>query len=157
MYRRLRPSLRRWLDPGLLREHVHLASLASPVAPGDQILVQLFYDQSTNFVHFTVVDNTTHNTVVSAAQPAGAALYKQALLTADVSNPLPHPPPPGASTVLVPFTAGAVTTYNGIHGTGINGPWGVQREQAINGQGQVVANAPLLYKTGATFNVRIYG
>jgi hypothetical protein len=49
-----------------------------------------------------------------------------------------------------------VTTYDGTHGTGINGAWGVQREQAVNGN-QVIANAPLLYNSGTTFNVRIYG
>jgi hypothetical protein len=132
-------------------------TLTAGAAAGDQILLQLYYDQATNFVHFTAVDQTTGKTLVSTAKPAGAALYKQAILTADVSNPLPHPPPPGTSTILVPFTHGAVTTYNGTHGTGINGPWGVQQEQAINGLGQVVANAPLLYNSGTTFNVRIYG
>lgn len=54
--------------------------------------------------------------------------YKQAVLSANVANPLPHPPAPGTSQILVPFRGAAVTTYNGTHGTGINGPWGVQQE-----------------------------
>jgi hypothetical protein len=108
-------------------------------------------------VQFTAIDETANNTtLVSEVKPAGAPSYKQAVLSADVSNPLHSPPPPGTSTILVPFTTGTVTTYNGTHGTGINGPWGVQQEQAVNGA-HVVANAPLLYNSGTTFNVRIYG
>ncbi len=80
----------------------------------------------------------------------------QAVLSANVATPLPHPPPPGTSQILVPFTDAAATTYNGTHGTGINGPWGVQQEQAVNGN-HVIANAPTLYNSGTTFNVRIHG
>jgi hypothetical protein len=133
-----------------------LPHLTTAVAAGHQILVKLFYDQSTNFIHFSAVDKTTNTTLLSTAQSAGPALYKQAVLSADVSNPLPSPPPPGTSKILVPFTGGAVTTYNGTHGTGINGPWGVQQEQAVNGT-HLVANAPVLSNSGTTFNVRIHG
>jgi hypothetical protein len=128
----------------------------TPVAGGDQILVQLYYDQTTNNVNFTAIDQTTGMTLVHAAAFAGSALYKQAVLSADVSNPLASPPPPGTSFILVPFTNSAVTTYGGIHGTGISGPWGVQEEQAVNGA-HVIANAPLLYNSGTTFNVRVNG
>lgn len=130
--------------------------ILATVAGGDQIFMQLYYDQTTNFVHVTAVDKTTNTTLVSTAVTAGAAAYKQAVLSADVQNPLGTPPPPGSNYVLVPFTNGAVTTYGGLRGTGINGPWGVQEEQAVSGS-LVIAAAPLLFKSDSQFNVRIYG
>jgi hypothetical protein len=80
-----------------------LTHLTTSVAAGDQISLSLYYDQISNLVHFKAVDQTTGRPLVATVQPVGVAQYKQAVLSADVSNPLPNPPPPGTSTVLVPL------------------------------------------------------
>jgi hypothetical protein len=131
-------------------------TFSATTAPGHRILLQIFYDQTTNFVHFTAVDETGGVTLFTVSSNAGAALYKEAVLSTDVSNPLVTPPAPGTNYTLVAWDSGALTTYNGTRGTGICGPWGTAEQQAVSGA-KIVAAAPVLYNNCSQFNVRIYG
>jgi hypothetical protein len=108
------------------------------VLPGDIIMLKLYYDTGKHTMRFTAchavggppdcgtyTDPADLLDITVGVPPTD---YKQAVVSANVANPLPHPPAPGTSQILAPFKEAAVTTYNGIHGTGINGPWGVQQE-----------------------------
>jgi hypothetical protein len=138
----------------------HLTHVMTSVAAGDQILVQLQYDVAGGIVQATAVDQTKNKTLFSQPVSVGRSkTYKQAVLSADVANPLPHPPPPGTSQSLVSFTGCAVTAYNGTQGLGIKPPpntWALQQQQAVNGTHKI-ADASPLDASGKIFNVRIYG
>jgi hypothetical protein len=140
-----------WSTTGLMNP----ASGSFAVHGGDSVSVSIYYDKSTGYDYFHAKDNTTGMTR-NWANKAGAASYHYAFTYAEVNNPLQYPPPPGTNYVLVPYTGSSVTSLDGTHGQGLNGPWGVTQVQAVNGS-QVIAAAPVLYNNGSTFNVRVYG
>lgn len=122
----------------------------------DLIKLSLYYNQTTGYDNFYAHDLTTGATDVWAHK-AGVAQYIHAAAATVVNNPLLYPPSPGTSYILVKNTSTEVTSTNGTHGAGINGPWGAaQRMQAMNGA-HVIANAPNLFENGQGFDVRVYG
>lgn len=136
-------------DPGLFTHGTH-------VSRDDLIQAQIYYDPANNHVFLWEFDVTRNRILVNDSFNAHSALYKTALQGAWVDNPLDSPPAPDTSFVLVPFADSMVTTYNGTHGTGVNGPWGVTQIQALNGA-HIIAAAPVLYNGNTQFNVRLYG
>jgi len=153
----------------------HLTTTGVKVQAGQQIRLTLSYDHGHNVVSIRAADNTTGKTLLSALQPGGGdthgAHYLQAVLSADVANPLPHPPPPDTSKPLMPFTNCYVITYADLHGIGIKPPpnasWGVQRliETATPVGGNLVAaptglttiQPPPPQPITSTFQINIFG
>lgn len=133
----------------------HLASGGLIVSDDDNVTVSVYYDATTGYDYFYVTDNTS-GASDSWAHKAGVAEYHYDYNVAVVNDPLHYPPPPGSNYALVTFTNSGLTTYSGVHGTGLNGPWGYNELEAVNGA-HVVAAAPVLYNGYSTFNVRIYG
>jgi hypothetical protein len=124
------------------------------VAGDDNVTLSIYYDQTTGYDYFYATDNTAGQSA-SWAHKAGVAEYHYASVGADVNNPLHFPPPPGQTYVLVPFTGTTVTSYDGTHGSGLNGSWGVTEFQAVNGA-HVIA-APSALSGGSSFNIDLYG
>lgn len=133
----------------------HHAGGALAVSGDDNVTVAAYYDTTTGFDYFYATDNTNGHSA-TWAHKAGVAEYHFALAGAVVNNPLQHAPSPGNSFILVPFSNSGVTSYDGTHGSGLNGPWGVTGLQAVNGA-HVIAAAPVLYNNWTTFNVRVIG
>jgi hypothetical protein len=140
----------------------NLTHVMGSVVAGDQILVKLEYNVAGGVVQATAVDLTNNKTLFSHSSSVGKSkTYKQAMLSADVPNPLPHPPPGGASQTLVQLTGCAVTAYNGTQGLGGGitpqpGTWGLHKQQAFNGTHKI-ADVTSLDTSGQKFKVRIYG
>jgi hypothetical protein len=155
----------------------NLNQLGPAVFAGDRILLKLYYnqgdqadphDQTVQFTACYAVGNPAHcknlGLLLSKTWDVPTRLYKQVVLSANVANPLPHPPPPNTRRILMRFTDAAVTTYNGTHGSpGIKGPWGVQQENESElpfGGNPVARPLPLPLQTsfdGKAFNIAIYG
>jgi Peptidase A4 family len=83
-------------------------------APGDQVSVGIFYDQSGHY-SFTATDTTqgTTQTVTIAAPYAGSMPLNSAEVLAMFSNGTVIPP---ADAQIWQFTGSKVTTYRGDHG-----------------------------------------
>jgi YD repeat-containing protein len=153
----------------------HLPTTGIRVQAGEHILLTLSYDQAHNVVSITAADNTTGKTLLSAQQAGGGgthgAQYLQAMLSADVTNPLPHPPPPGTSKPLMPFTDCYVITYADLYGIGIKPPanasWSVQKrvetDTPVGGNlvaaptGLTTVQPPPPQHTTSEFGINIFG
>jgi hypothetical protein len=133
--------------------NVHFGGLI--VAFDDNVQLSIYYDQTTGYDYFYSTDLTTGN-YANWAHKAGVAEYHYAAAGEYVNNPLLYPPAPGTNYIQTYFSATGVTSYNGTHGTGLNGPWGVQQVVAQNGA-HIIAQAPVLFDNGSSFNVRVYG
>jgi hypothetical protein len=131
-------------------------SHVTAVASNHVILEQLYYDQTTDYVSLWAKDLTTGAVLVNDSHYASSARYMTVLAAAAVADPASYAPSAGKSFVLMPFTDVNVTSYNGVHGNGIEGRWGVKELDETNGA-QVIAAAPDLYNGGTAFNVREYG
>jgi hypothetical protein len=153
-----------------------LDRISFPLASGARYLLQLYYNQGHPGQGDQTVKFTACYAVGSPAQcdttlprwdhtqSVPVTSYKFAVVSANVANPMPHPPPPDTSRILMRFTDAAVTSYNGTHGSpGINGPWGVQQEnerQSPFGGNLVAKPLPPPPETsfdGKAFNIAIYG
>jgi hypothetical protein len=155
-----------------------LSSTGVQLHDGDQIQLTISYDQGANSVHITAVklafDRVSNQTLwssppLSTGQAPGKAGYLQAVLGADVANPLPHPPHPGISPTLVRFTDCYVVTYAGISGIGIKPPpnasWGVQQQVESFPGGNLVAAPtglttvlpPAPQPVTSEFDIKVYG
>jgi hypothetical protein len=125
-------------------------------AADDTVFVSLYYNAANNDTNVYEYDETSGTTLLSTFITAGTALYKWASAFGIVNPSQPAPPPSGTSYTLVPFSQVRVTSYNGTRGTGINGPWGVQDEEAVNGA-HVFAAGTNLSDGWGSFNVTEYG
>jgi hypothetical protein len=150
-----------------------------PLNAGDRILLQLYYsqghpgqgDQTVKFTACYAVGSPAHcefpTPEVNFIKSVPVTLYKFAVVSANVANPMPHPPATGTSQILMSFTDAAVTSYNGTHGTGINGPWSVRRqdetETAVGGNlvaaptGLTTVQPPPPQNATSTFDIKIFG
>jgi hypothetical protein len=133
----------------------HIAAGGFVVQGDDDIQVSTYYDQTTGYDYFYATDLTT-GVSDTWAHKAGVAEYHYARAGNLVNNPLLFPPAPGTNYILTYFWDSGVTSYNGTHGTGLNGAWGVQQVQAVHGA-HINAQAPVLFDSGTSFNVRVYG
>jgi hypothetical protein len=112
-------------------------------AADDTVFASLYYNQANNITNVYEYDETTATTLVNTFVTAGTALYKWASAFGTIYNDQPYPPASGSSYTLVPFSQVRVTSYDGTHGSGIDGPWGVQEEEAVNGAHVIYAGTGL--------------
>lgn len=125
-------------------------------AADDTVFASIYYNQANNDANVYEYDETTSTTLVSTWITAGTAQYTWASAFGIVNTAQPAPPSPGSSITLVPFSQVRVTSYDGTHGQGISGPWGVQQEQGVNGA-HVIDSGTGLSDGWTSFNVTEYG
>jgi hypothetical protein len=120
-------------------------------------------------------DNTTGQILLAKQQAGGGdahgAHYTQAVLSAVVANPLPHPPAAGTSVTLERFTDCYVITYIDRYGIGIKPPpstsWSVQKlietEAPVGGNlvaaptGLTTVQPPPPQPATSNFDIKMFG
>jgi hypothetical protein len=155
------------------------------IAGGETVLMKLYYnqgsvanlnDQTLQFRACKTIPNSSsppptskcpaaddpdpfHLNLLDHTEGVPRTFYKQAVLSANVANPLPHPPVSlTGRRFLMPFTEADVTNLNPpLLGSGIQGPWGVQQENELAADGSLVAKPHPLSLDGKAFNIFIYG
>ncbi len=133
--------------------HVNMpVALPMTLAAGTSLTVSIYYSKATGFVRFTVTDNDSGDIDIRTHLVGGTASYTGAEVGSQFGGTISAPP---ADVKTGTFTRCALTTYNSTKGTML-GPWRTSQVVATTSGtsgGAVIANAPVLWNSGANFGV----